>query len=100
MKSSVLVLGVEEFTRKDGTRAARLVVASTPRNSSARGMAAASLDVLPEVAERMSVFPAIYDLTLDLPIGGFGGRSEVRPVVVGATLVAPVVPDKVKNANA
>ena len=28
----VLVLGVGEFTRKDGSKAGRVVVASTPRN--------------------------------------------------------------------
>jgi len=96
---SRLVLGVQEFTRKDGTRAARLIIASHPRDPSTRGMAAASVEVLPEVAERMSVFPALYDLVIDLPIASFGGRSETRPVVVGATLVAPVVPEKVKNAS-
>lgn len=91
----ILVLGVTIFQRKDGSNAARIVVASTPRNPNARGLVAAEFEALPEVADTMKVFPAIYKLDLELPIStGYGRPNEVRPLVTGATLVAPVVPGK------
>ncbi|WP_114311603.1 hypothetical protein [Thermus caldifontis] len=95
----ILVLGVSIFQRKDGTHGARVTVASTPRNPNQRGLAVAELEALPEVADTMRVFPGIYKLDMDLPVAnGYGRPNEVRPLVTGATLVAPVVPGKKENA--
>ncbi len=91
---AILVLGVSEFTRKDGTKGARVVVASTPRNPNARGLLAAELEVLPEVADAFKVLPGLYRLDLETSIAnGFGGRAnEVRTVVVGAEFISELVP--------
>ncbi|RTI13108.1 MULTISPECIES: hypothetical protein [Thermus] len=97
----ILVLGVNIFQRKDGTHGARVTVASTPRNPNHRGLAVAEFEALPEVADTMKVFPAIYKLDLELPIAnGFGRPNEVRPLVTGASLVAPVAPTKKDHAPA
>ena len=90
----ILVLGVNRYTRKDGTPVARLTVASVPRSQNYLGLLPAEFDVLPEVADTMKVFPAIYDLELELPVlSGYGGRpNEVRPLVVAASFVAELIP--------
>lgn len=91
----VLVLGVNIFQRKDGTHAARVFVASTPRNPNIRGFVPVEFDALPEVADTMKAFPGIYKLDLDLSVAtGFGRPNEVRPLIVGASLVAALVPEK------
>ncbi|WZU91001.1 single-strand DNA binding protein [Thermus phage Zuza8] len=94
----ILVLGASIFQRKDGTHGARVVVASSPRSPNHRGLAAVELEGLPEVVDTMKVFPAIYELDLDLPVAnGFGSRvAQVRPLVVGARLVSPLAPVKEK----
>lgn len=90
-----LVLGVNIFQRKDGTHAARVVVASTPRNANIRGFVPVEFDALPEVADAMKVLPGLYKLDLELPVStGFGRPNEVRPLIVGASLVAALVPEK------
>lgn len=97
----ILVLGVNIFQRKDGTHGARVTVASSPRNPNQRGLAVAELEALPEVADTMKVFPAIYKLDVELPVAnGYGRPNEVRPLITGANLVAPLVPGKRENAPA
>lgn len=89
------VLGVNVFRRKDGTLAARVVVASTPQNPNVRGLLAAEFEALPEVADSMKVLPGIYKLDLEFPVStGFGKPNEVRPRIVGAHFIAPLVPEK------
>lgn len=92
----VIVLGVQAFTTKDGRRIGRVTLASTPRNQNARGLSASEVDAIPEVVDSMTVFPAVYDLQVDMQVAnGFGGRAnEVRPVVSGAVPVAPLVAAK------
>ena len=92
----VLVLGVNVFTRKDGSRSARVVVASTPSNPAFRGLNTSEIEALPDVAERMTALPAIYGLDVEMKVSsGFGGsRNNVVPVVTSARLVAPVGPLK------
>lgn len=92
----VLVLAVNIYQRKDGGHAARVTVASTPRNPNVRGLVPVDLDALPEVADTIKVLPGVYKLDVDLSAAnGFGGRAnEVRPVVVGATFIAAMVPEK------
>ncbi|ALJ91444.1 hypothetical protein [Thermus aquaticus] len=92
----VLVLGVNAYTRKDGTRSARVVVASTPSSSNFRGLNATEIEALPEIADAMTAFPAIYALDVEMRVAsGFGGnRNQVAPVITSARLVAPVGPLK------
>lgn len=91
----VLVLGVNVFQRKDGTHAARVLAASTPRNPNIRGLVPVDFDALPEVADAMKILPGLYKLDLDLPVStGFGRPNQVRPLIVGASLVAALVPEK------
>ena len=98
----VLVLAVNIYNRKDGTSAARITLATTPRNPSVRGLVPVDLDALPEVADTIKVLPGLYKLDVDLSATtGFGGQANaVRPVVTGATFIAAMVPERreVKNA--
>ncbi|MCX7850828.1 hypothetical protein [Thermus sp.] len=99
--AQLLVLAVNIYQRKDGGHAARVVVASTPRNPNTRGLVPVEFDALPEVADTMKVLPGVYKLDLDFPVAnGFGGRAnEVRPLVVGAQFVAAMVPEKKADAK-
>lgn len=90
----VLVLGVTEFNRKDGTKAARLIVASTPRSPNTRGLATAELEAVPEVVDQFKVLPGLYDLEVEMPVSSYAGRAEVRPVVVSARFEAALVPER------
>jgi len=92
----VLVLGVGEFTRKDGSKAGRVVVASTPRNANYRGLSAAEIEAVPEVLDAFKVLPGLYRLEVDMQVAtGFGGRAnEVRQLVVGAEFIAELVPGR------
>ena len=92
----VLVLGVNTYTRRDGTRSARVVVASTPSNPNFRGLNATEIEAVPEVADAMSVFPAIYALDVEMRVAsGYGtNRNQVAPIITSARLVAPVGPLK------
>lgn len=91
----VLVLGVSEFTRKDGTRAARVFVASTPRGTNIRGLMAAEIEAHPDIASLFKVLPGLYRLDLEIPISsGYGRPNEARPVIIGAEFLADLVPRK------
>jgi hypothetical protein len=91
----ILVLGVNIYQRKDGTHAARVFAASTPRNPNVVGLVPVEFDALPEVADTMKVFPGLYAFDLELPVStGFGRPNEVRPLVVGARFIAALVPEK------
>lgn len=95
--TQLLVLAVNTYQRKDGTPAARVVVASSPRSPNIRGLMPVEFDALPEVAESLKTLPAIYRLDLELPVAtGYGRANEVRPLVVGAHFIAPVAPVKEK----
>lgn len=94
----VLVLGVSIFRRKDGTDAARVIVASTPRNPNIRGFVPVEFDALPHVADTMKVLPGMYKLDLEFPVAtGVGRPNEVRPLIVGASLVAALLDKKVQQ---
>jgi hypothetical protein len=88
----VLVLGVNAYTRKDGTRFAKVIVASTPSNPNVRGLNAAEIDILPEVADSMNAFPAVYAVDVEMRVasGYNGARNQSVPFITSARLVAPV----------
>jgi hypothetical protein len=92
----VLVLGVGEFTRKDGSKAGRVVVASTPRSPNYRGLSAAEIEAVPEALDAFKVLPGLYRLDVEMQVvNGFGGQAnEIRHVVVGAEFIAEVIPSR------
>jgi hypothetical protein len=92
----VLVLGVGQFTLKDGRKIGRVVVASTPRNPNYRGLSAAEIEAAPEVLDAFKVLPGLYRLEVEMEVAtGYGGRAnEVRQVVVAAEFIAELVPGR------
>ena len=90
----VLVLGVTEYVRKDGTKAARVIVASTPRNPNTRGLATAELEADPEVVDQFKVLPGLYELAVEVSVASYASKAEARPVIVSARFEAAVVPER------